>query len=171
METFSALLATCAGKSPVTGEFLAQRSVPGSFNVFFGLRLNERFSKQSWGWWFETSSHPLWRHCNVGIDLSCKVCSVAWLPGHCCVVIGATKHLLTQVALLKARIDKIYDIARAQWCRHSKPNVIYNALGSTHTYTHQTLQISLCPKLNAIRAIAVISRLGGSNDTMLSRFS
>ena len=22
-------------------------------------------SKQSWGWWFETSSHSLWRHCNV----------------------------------------------------------------------------------------------------------
>ena len=21
-------------------------------------------SKQSWGWWFETPSRPLWRHCN-----------------------------------------------------------------------------------------------------------
>ena len=27
--------------------------------------VNERLSKQSWGWIFETSSHPLWRHCNV----------------------------------------------------------------------------------------------------------
>ena len=35
-----------------------------SFNVFFDLRLNKRLSKQSWGWWFETLSHPLWRHCN-----------------------------------------------------------------------------------------------------------
>ena len=26
--------------------------------------LNERLSKQSWGWWIETPSHPLWRHCN-----------------------------------------------------------------------------------------------------------
>ena len=25
----------------------------------------ERLSKQSWGWWFETPSGPLWRHCNV----------------------------------------------------------------------------------------------------------
>ena len=33
--------------------------------LFFDLRLNERFSKQSWGWWFETPSRPLWRHCNV----------------------------------------------------------------------------------------------------------
>ena len=30
----------------------------------FDLRLNKRLSKQSWGWWFETPSRPLWRHCN-----------------------------------------------------------------------------------------------------------
>ena len=33
METFSALLAICAGNSPVTGEFPAQRPVPLSFDV------------------------------------------------------------------------------------------------------------------------------------------
>ena len=65
METFSALLALCAGNSPVTGEFPAQRPVTRSFDVFFDLRLNKRLSKQSWCWWFETPSHPLWRHCNV----------------------------------------------------------------------------------------------------------
>ena len=26
--------------------------------------LNKRLSKQSWGWLFETLSHPLWHHCN-----------------------------------------------------------------------------------------------------------
>ena len=26
---------------------------------------NKRLSKRSWGWWFETLSCPLWRHCNV----------------------------------------------------------------------------------------------------------
>ena len=26
--------------------------------------LNERLSKQSWSWWFETPSRLLWRHCN-----------------------------------------------------------------------------------------------------------
>ena len=31
---------------------------------FFDRRLNERLSKQSWGWWFETLSRPLWRHRN-----------------------------------------------------------------------------------------------------------
>ena len=68
METFSALLAICAGNSPVTGEFLAQRPVTRSFGVFFDLRLNEGLSKQSWGWWFETPSLPLWRQSN---DTTC----------------------------------------------------------------------------------------------------
>ena len=64
METFSALQALCAGNSPVTGEFPAQRPVTRSFDVFFDLWLNKRLSKHSWGWWSETSSSSLWRHCN-----------------------------------------------------------------------------------------------------------
>ena len=54
METFSALLANCAGNPQVPGEFPAQRPVTRSFDIFFDLRLNKRLSKQSWGWWFET---------------------------------------------------------------------------------------------------------------------
>ena len=46
METFSALLAFCAGNSPVPGEFHAQRSVTRNFDVIFDLRLNKRLSKQ-----------------------------------------------------------------------------------------------------------------------------
>ena len=65
MESFSALPALCAGNSPVTGEFPTQRPVTRSFDVFFELRLNKRFSKQSLGWWFETPSCSLWRHCSV----------------------------------------------------------------------------------------------------------
>ena len=64
METFSALLAICAGNSPVPGEFPTQRPVTRSFDIFFDLRQNKRLRKQSWGWWFETRSRPLWRHCN-----------------------------------------------------------------------------------------------------------
>ena len=65
METFSALLALCAGNSPIPGEFPTQRPVTRSFDVLFHLHLNERLNQQSWGWWFQTSSHALWRHCNV----------------------------------------------------------------------------------------------------------
>ena len=46
METITALLALCAGNSPVTGEFPAQRPVTRSFDVFFELC-------------------PLWRHYDV----------------------------------------------------------------------------------------------------------
>ena len=65
METLSALLAICAGNSP------AQRPVTRSFDVFFDLCRNKLLSKQSWGWWFETLSSPLWRHCN---DKYCSYC-------------------------------------------------------------------------------------------------
>ena len=65
MGAFSASLALCAGNSPVTGEFPSQRPVTRSIDVFFHLCLNKRLSKQSWGWWFETPSCSLWRHCNA----------------------------------------------------------------------------------------------------------
>ena len=71
MDTFSALLAICAANSLVTGEFPAQRPVTRSFGVFFYLCLNKRLSKQWYGWWFETPSRPLWRHCNVGVSTQC----------------------------------------------------------------------------------------------------
>ena len=69
VETFSALLAFCAGNSPVPGEFPSPRPVTRSFDIFFDLWLNKRLSKQSWGWWFETPSCSLWRHCNVACQL------------------------------------------------------------------------------------------------------
>ena len=47
------------------GEFPTQRPVTRGFDVFFDLRLNKRLSKQPWGWWFETPSWSLWRHCNA----------------------------------------------------------------------------------------------------------
>ena len=46
----------------VTGHLYAQRPATRSFDVFFDLGRNRLLSKQSWGWWFENPSHPLWRH-------------------------------------------------------------------------------------------------------------
>ena len=84
METFSALLAICAGNSPATGEFPAQRPVTRTFDVFFDLHLNKRLSKQSWGWWFET---PSWRHHDVNVMIWADILHVVilWklsLTGH-----------------------------------------------------------------------------------------
>ena len=45
--SISALLALCAGNSPVTGEFPSQRPVTRSFDVFFDLRPKKRLKKQN----------------------------------------------------------------------------------------------------------------------------
>ena len=45
MEASSALLAICAGNSPVTGKFPAQRPVTRGFDVFFDRFLNKRLRR------------------------------------------------------------------------------------------------------------------------------
>ena len=77
MENLSPLLALCAGYSPVTCEFPAQRPVIWSLDVFFDLRPNKRLRKHSWGRWFGTPSCPLWRHSNncVLIHICRRECS------------------------------------------------------------------------------------------------
>ena len=52
-------------------EFTGHRWIPrtkasdADLWCFLDLRLNKRLGKQWWGWWFETPSRPLWRHCNL----------------------------------------------------------------------------------------------------------
>ena len=52
------------------GEFPGPRWIPhtkasdAELWCFFDLRPNKRLSQQSWGWWLETPSSPLRRHCN-----------------------------------------------------------------------------------------------------------
>ena len=64
-ETIFRVTGPLCGEFTGPGDFPAQRAATRSFDVFFDLRLNKRLSKQSWGWWFETLSGPLWRHCDV----------------------------------------------------------------------------------------------------------
>ena len=71
------------------GEFTGPRWIPiqwpvtWSFYVFFGLRLNKRWSKQSWIRSLEKLSRPLWRHRNVlsqqKIDTCCSVNLDQWI--------------------------------------------------------------------------------------------
>ena len=80
------------------GEITGHRWIPptkasdAELWCFLCLRLNKWLSKQSWGWWYETPSHPLWRHGNDAvIDMQCYrdqvvLCTVytigigAWAP-------------------------------------------------------------------------------------------
>ena len=52
----------------VIGGFSSQRPVTRSFDIFFGLRLYKRLSKQSRRRRFETPSCSLWRHRNGTLD-------------------------------------------------------------------------------------------------------
>ena len=65
METFSALLVLCAGihRSPVNSPHKDQWRRALMFSLICAL--NKHLSKQSRGWWFETPSRLLCRHCNV----------------------------------------------------------------------------------------------------------
>ena len=119
METSSALLAICAGNSPVPGEFHAQRPVTRSFDVFFDLRLNKRLSKQSWGWWFETLPRPLCRHSNViAFFLSCFSYESLGLYSFSIIrLIQIQKAKLRHSILVKILRDAIYLKHTALWTR------------------------------------------------------
>ena len=53
---------------------------------FFDLRLNKRLSKQPWGWWFETPSWSLWRHCNVRWRYNAMASQITSVPIVCSIV-------------------------------------------------------------------------------------
>ena len=59
---------------PLCVEFTGHRWIPltkasdAELWCFSNLRLNKRLSKP-WGWWFETPSCSLWRHCNEYVSV------------------------------------------------------------------------------------------------------
>ena len=63
-ETFSALLAICAGNSLVTGGSPHEGQWRGALMFSLICALNKQL-KQSWALWVETTSRPWWRHCNA----------------------------------------------------------------------------------------------------------
>ena len=46
---------------------------------FLDLCLNKRLRKQSWGWWFETLSCSLWRHCNAFVLSTFSYSPITWI--------------------------------------------------------------------------------------------
>ena len=64
-------------RSPVNSPH-SQRPVTRTFDVFFDLSLNKHLTKHSRHWWFETPSHPLWRHFN---EMDKKACVTLMYSG------------------------------------------------------------------------------------------
>ena len=72
-------------RSPVNSPHKGQWR--GSLMFSLICALNRRLSKQSRGWWFETPSRPLWRHCNEEIQYEGTTC------GHTCACVYIALHL------------------------------------------------------------------------------
>ena len=89
-------------------EFPTQRPVTRSFDVFFVLSLNKRLSKQLWGWWFETLSSSLWRHCNVEWKLAAI----------------SDRELVFLAAVMKKTLHSRDVTMLLSWWRHRK-NITY----------------------------------------------
>ena len=98
-----------------------QRPMAWSFGVFFDLRRNKRLSKQSWGWWFETPSRPLWLHCNAnGIRL------IFVLQ---CVQVNNKKRKSTFVrGIYRRTVDAL---TKGQWCRKREVKRAYSSSRQT----------------------------------------
>ena len=116
METFSTLLAICAGNSPLTGEFSAQRPVTQSFGVLFDPWLNKRLSKQSWGWWFEMPSRSLWRHS--------RMLATRWLR----LIQSLMSEMFVYVVTCLACICDGTSITRQSWCFKDSVRISQNVL-------------------------------------------
>ena len=154
METLVALLTICAGNSPVPGEFPAQRPVTRSFNVYFDLRLNKRLSKQSWGWWFETLSRPLWRHSKVcKSPQPCSTHMAYYMVGHINITIAETLGMLDGLSIpargpgMEFRNQICYDTpvfcvasTLKRKCRHFDEIFITSCTGSCHFDNFQCSQ-------------------------------
>ena len=142
VETFSALLALCAGISPVTGECPSQRSVTRSFDVFFDLRLGKWLSKQSRRLWFETSWHSLWRHCNARLWVQTMIYVLHW-------IFSALSATSSNYSLCLAILICLF-------CFNMIRNVLWNAFryilifGMINLHCEKQCNIILCfkPELN-----------------------
>ena len=100
----------------------SQRIVTRGFYVIFDLRPNKRLSKQSRGWWFETLSHPIWRHSNEwNVFDTSVIANSARILDHC---------------------DKIALSFRVN-SEVVTPNVVYsNSLNQTHTIRHTWIELT-----------------------------
>ena len=138
METSSALLALCAGHSPVTCEFPSQRPATRSFDIFFDLHPNQQVSKQWRRRWSETPSCSFWRHCN-GISVTYLV---IWFQGN-----NVRTRYLTLIYLYSAIAGR-HTVACIQWTKYIVlPNECPTPYVSTRLVSHSICALPIASKL------------------------
>ena len=102
------------------GESPAQRPVTRSFDVFFHLRLNQRLSKQPWGWWFETPAWSLWRRRNEMNNIGISRSQIASTRGPATNMVQLPSQHVLVITLCKVGMTLRYDlpIPKLQQCNH-----------------------------------------------------
>ena len=98
METFSALLALCAGTSPVTSEFPAQSPVTRIYEVSFDIRLNKCLKNNREAG--DLRRHRLlWRHRILKDN-----------PGACEIILNSMCWLITRINLATRNCGFLWDL-------------------------------------------------------------
>ena len=110
---------------PLCGEFTGHRWMPltkandAELWCFRWSCLNKRLSKQSEGWWVETPSRSLWRHCNgegqYSVLSHVLYHTWVWNRGICmCVIVRPRSHML--IVLKKVIPDTTrYDLLKCNY--------------------------------------------------------
>ena len=143
----------CAGNSPVIGELPAQRPVTRSFDVFICAWINAWVNKQSRGWWFETPSRPLRRHCNV-LVVSCDPLTHT-LQGLCSLN-RRTSYRKISWSLEAARLDiimivSLWNLTGMSAALLSRCMLNFRAIGKSSNRNlaasrlREILQLGVCP--------------------------
>ena len=96
-------------RSPVNSPHKGQLRGALMFSLIFDWI--KHLSKQSWRWWFETLSGPLWRHCNgsrrwsLHFTAVCKDCTVSLLSRRShwssCICSSRAKKTTTQIMFMQ----------------------------------------------------------------------
>ena len=124
METFSVLLAICAGISPITGEFPARRPVTRSFDVFFDLRLNKWLSKCAG----DLRSHRA--HYDVTVMLCRQVTTAPWevrAPHHARQAHTWTIWVATHWSIVRRAVQAtlvMFGDCRSQWRHVTQASIV-----------------------------------------------
>ena len=100
---------------PLCGEFTGHWWIPltkasdTELWCFLLSCLNKRLSKQAWGWWFETTSRALWRHCNGLAELPMKL-RLWWIITFHKKIMGAVTFPCPNLSCSMQKISKLHGI-------------------------------------------------------------
>ena len=148
------------------GEFTGHRWIPRTkasdkgCDVFFDLLPNERLSKPSWGWWFETPPRPLWRRSNVSYANVCIEFYTEWM--------GILAYILSRWLSRLAKVEFICNILRdKQRIRPTMHELFPQPLLNWNVETKKTINYTRCTLHTSIMKCLITWRVKFSRFTRM----